>query len=395
MANPIEISPELLAKAKEILEAEQKGMPMELPRDVERKPPAVTAAVDAQQAANRDMPVTFGVPAVHTGPRRTLKDFSIAKAIRGKAFGDWRGAELEREWVRSHPVYLKDGTFETRALDITDDSTGGFLVPEEVAEQVIPMLKAASIVRAMGATIIPNAPQSFLLPGQSGATTAYWVGMTALPGPVTESDPSFRQIRLELKRVAALTKIDMDLLLHAVVSVEALVRRDIAEQIALAEDKAFLIGTGGMQPLGLISIPTVPRTDNVGRPDIDDLYDALHEIDARNGTYNAWAMHPTLWNTIRKTKSEVAEYLLQPNLIEGPRTQVLGLPVYLSTQLTSSYIILGNWPDYVIAEGGALEIHVLRERYADELKIGVLGVHRVDGAPRRPETFHILAGCTP
>lgn len=398
------VTPELLALAKQILEAEAKGA--DVPKAVievhdggqviEVKKPKAVGTIDPEQAINREPEATFAAPAIHPKPKRELKDFSIALAIRGQAFGDWRGAELEREWVRSHPAYLRGELTEgvTRTLHAGDDSLGGFLIPEETASEIIPLLKASSVVRAAGATVIPDCPMSFNLPAQSGATTAYWVGTAALPNAITASEPTFKMIRLELKRVAALAKIDMLLVQKSAAGVEALVRRDIAEQLALAEDAAYLAGTGGAEPLGLINLPGINATGSVGVPNFDDLFSAMTEIEARNGRMNAWIMHPSVWNVLRTQKTGTAEYLAQPNVTDGPRTLALGLPVYRTTQLGTGYILAGNWPDYVIGEGGGIEIYVLREAYMSQLQIGILAVHLVDGAPRQVANFQVLSGVT-
>jgi HK97 family phage major capsid protein len=381
MAEELKMTPELLAAAKAILEAEKRGETPPKVEGLERKQPDKVAAIEPEKALEREPQATFAAPAVHPKPAREMKDFSIAKAIRGIAMGNWKDADMERDYIK-------------RTLHMGDDTSGGFLVPEETATSIIDMLKAASVMRQAGATVIPNCPQSFNLPAQSGATTAYWVGTSELLSPVTPSDVAFKQLRIELKRVAALTKIDWDLLKHSFTGVEAIVRKDIAEQIALKEDLAFFRGAGGTEPLGIESFPGANLTTSVGAIDVDKFFDALNAIENRNGTMSGWIMHPTLWNVARKLKTGVAEYIMQPDIKTAPYSQILGMPVFKTTALATSTIYAGNWSDYVIAEGGSLEIHVLPERYADYLQTGVLAVHRVDGIPRRTETIQILTGCS-
>jgi len=157
---------------------------------------------------------------------------------------------------------------------------------------------------------------------------------------------------------------------------------------------AFFRGAGGTEPLGIESFPGANLTTSVGAIDVDKFFDALNAIENRNGTMSGWIMHPSLWNVARKLKTGVAEYIMQPDIKTAPYSQILGMPVFKTTALATSTIYAGNWSDYVIAEGGSLEIHVLPERYADYLQTGVLAVHRVDGIPRRTETIQILTGCS-
>lgn len=381
---------ELIAAAKAKLEAEEAGQEPVETEGVERKEPTKVAAVDPEDAAKREKEATFGKPAIHSRKPRELKEFSIAKAVRGVALGVWKDAELEKEWIG----YAK------KELNVEDDTSGGFLVPTELASELIDKLRAKAVIRAAGAMVIPNAPQRLNIPRLTGSATAYWVGQSS--STITASEQTFGQVTLDLRRLAALTKIDEDLLLHAVVSAETVVRNDLVQQIALAEDYAFILGTGGDRPLGLYNNPEINTTSIGGNPTFDNLIDAMGAIEARNGEYNAWVMHPNVLYFLRKHKTGAAAYDYVLDLSDTPPNRILGLPVYTTTQIPTnlgaggdeSFIVLGYFPDFAIAEGGGIEIKVLRERYADNLQIGIRAVHRVDGVPRQPDKFQILTGVT-
>ena len=371
----------LVAEALKILKAEQKG---ETPEDttLQRKDPTSVSAIDPEDAIDKEKSTTFGAPAV-IHDKRTLKDFSIAKAIRGVVFGNWKDAGLEKEWVRNKA-----------ALETGDDSSGGFLVPDVVSNEVIDRLRAKSVFRAAGALIIPNAPKTLRIPTLESSSTAYWVGDSALTSAITESEPTFGQLTLTLRRVAARSLIDEDLLRYNVSAAEPIVEKDIIQQIALAEDLKFWNGSGGVEPLGILNWPSANTTAIGGAVDFDDLFNAMNSIDGRNGEYNAWIMHPSVYNAIRQLKTADAAYHFATDLTKGTSKQLLGLPVYTTTQVATSYILLGNFPNYAIAEDGGIEIKVLREKYADQLQVGVVAVHRVDGAPRQLGEFQILTGIT-
>jgi len=381
---------ELIAAAKAKLEAEEAGKESAKTEGVERKDPTKVAAVDPEDAVNRENEATFGKPAIHPKKPKELKQFSIAKAVRGVALGVWKDADLEKEWVQ----------YTMKELNIEDDTSGGFLVPTELSSELIDKLRAKAVMRAAGALVIPNAPQRLNIPRLTGSATAYWVGQSN--STITASEQTFGQVTLDLRRLAALTKIDEDLLLHSVVSAETVVRNDLVQQIALAEDYAFLLGTGGDQPLGIYNNPEINTTSIGGTPTFDDLIDAMASIEARDGEYNAWLMHSNILYYLRKHKTGAAAYDYVLDLSNTPPNRILGLPVYTTSQIpvnlgaggNESFIVLGNFPDFAIAEGGGIEIKVLRERYAEHLQIGIRAVHRVDGVPRQPDKFQILTGVT-
>lgn len=373
---------ELMKAALKSLTEEKK----EAESPVERKDPTEVAAVDPSEAAERDKEPTFGTPAILHPEKTDLKTFSIAKAVKGVAFNNWKDADLEKEWVTK------------TTLELDDDSLGGFLVPETIVQEIMPMLKAKAAFRAAGATILPDAGQTTRLPTQTGATTAYWVGMNAQSSAITQSDPTFGQKSLELKRCAARSLIDVDLLRQSFASVEALVRKDIVEQISLAEDLAFWSGAGGTEPLGIIYDPDLNSDTGIGVLDLeDDIKGAIDTMAAANadGGLNALLMHPTVYGYItNKVDSTDRAKMFASYSADYRNLRVFGLPVFKSSQFSNDSILVANMSEFFIAESGGIEIQVLREKYADQLAIGILAVHRVDGIARQTAEFRLLTGIT-
>lgn len=364
----------------------------------ERKDPEKVAAIELDPEKKR----FSGVSVQHKETKRELGDFMLARAIKGIAFGDWAGGGLEREWVRmgrGGQIAHLSGTVDKAVLETGDDSSGGFLVPTETAAGIIEYLYAKSVFREAGAVVMPNAPQTYLLNRATGTTTGYWIGKGAQTSVISETEPTVGQIRMDLRRIAARSLIDNNLLRFSSESVEALVREDIGRELALKEDLAFFMGAGGDEPTGLLyweDIVTSCITTGIGVPDFDDLYDAQNTIDGRNGTYTKWLTHPSVYNVLRKVTTGLGGYMLEGDVSKMPGKQLVGLPCLTTTLWGTSayYIVLGDFGQYYIAEGGALEIKVLRELYAAYDQTGIVGIHNVDGAPRHFESFEILSGVT-
>lgn len=374
---------ELITKAMEKLRADREGE--ETPdATLEMKEPTKVAAVDPSQAASK-----AAFPAIHTNPvkdRDAVKRFSIARAIRAIWINDWSEAGLERELVKDmaqNAVY--------KALGLLPDTAGGFLVPEELSAELIGRLSAEAVFRRAGALVISNAPLTLRIPKQTGSATAYWVGDAPLDQEIPGSEPTFGMLTLQPRRIAVRTVIDEDLITFSYASAESIVRADIVRAIGLGEDAAYYGGLGGNQPLGLIHQPDV-QINNVaaGSLSFDDLLDAQARIKTANGSYNAWVMNPNTLNTLRKLKTSSGQYHYVIDWSAEPRSEILGLPVYETTQVSQNHIILGNFKNYAIADCGPLAIKVLRERYADQFQIGLVAGHRTDGAPRQPAEFQII-----
>lgn len=364
----------------------------------ERKNPEKVEAIDPDPEKKR-----FGAPAIqHKETKREIKDFQVSRAIKGLAGLGWKAAGLEKDWVQMGRMGQADflaGTVDKDVLETGDDSAGAFLVPTETASGIIEYLRAKSLFRLAGAVVLPNSPQTFLLNRATGVTTGYWIGKGVQTSAISETEPTFGQIRMDLKRIAARSKIDNNLLRFSSESVEALVREDIGTTLALQQDLAFFTGAGGKEPTGLLyweDIVTSCITGAVGVPDYDDLYDAQNSVDGRNGTYTTWLTHPSVYNVLRKVTSGMGGYMLEGDVSKAPGKQLIGLPCLTTTNWGTSayYIVLGDFGQYYIAEGGALEIKVLRELYAEYDQTGLVGIQNVDGAPRHYESFEILTGVT-
>jgi HK97 family phage major capsid protein len=90
---------------------------------------------------------------------------------------------------------------------------------------------------------------------QSAGTSAYFGGVvsswTAEAGAFTETEPTFRMLRLVAHKLAGYTLSSTEALADSAVALEALLRTLFAGSIAWTEDYAFLRGDGVGKPLGI------------------------------------------------------------------------------------------------------------------------------------------------
>ena len=368
---------------------------------ISRKQANKTESVDAGDAV--DTKRFAGADEVETTrDLGELKDFKIGKAVQYVLYGNRKGCELEADWIHG------TGFNEDRVKDLNLESqiAGGFLVPTMVVNELIEGFKAQSVFRRMGSMILENAAKETTVPKKTGNSTAYWVG-DAPTSDITESALTFGELALTLRNVAANVGIRKNLIKHSAMSVEQIVRTDIVEQFALAEDLAHLQGTGGTQPTGLKNWPGISSytTGSIGTPDFDELIDARGALLARNvpvsETNSAWVMHPNVLTYLQKHKTGVGAYDYVVDLTMRPPDRILGLPVYTTSQIPinlgggndETYVFLiGVTRDYAIADGGTLEILVDPYTLAGKLSIRLIAVHEIDGGPRRVEGVQLLTG---
>ncbi len=132
---------------------------------------------------------------------------------------------------------------QTRALGEDDDTLGGVFVQPQQAAEIIPLLRAQSVVERAGARVI-DLPQSgsMDMPKQTGGATAYWVGENET---INDSDLSFGSLAFREKQLAGAVFASNRMLRHATPSMEAMIREDLTRVLALERDHKMLYGTGG------------------------------------------------------------------------------------------------------------------------------------------------------
>ncbi|MGQ9688918.1 MAG: phage major capsid protein [Desulfobaccales bacterium] len=198
---------------------------------------------------------------------------------------------------------------------------------------------------------------------------------------------------------------------------EAMVRRDLVEQIGLAIDLAALRGTGANgQPTGIANtsgINTVSLGTNGDYLTSLDLFFAmmsrLEEDNALKGKL-AFICHPKVKAALRTLKAPQYEgdtrgmYLLPPlvtALLSSDKSlsEAVGYPIFATTQIPTNLtkgtstdcteVYFGNWQDLLIAQWGGLSIlassHAADAFAKDQTWVRI--VASVDIAVRHPESF--------
>lgn len=381
----------LVDQAREKIKAEKAG---ETPpnNDLERKSPETVAAIDPDEAIERDAEPKFGTtPILHEGTKRTLaKDWMLTRMVKGVCGFGWKDAGLEREYNR-----LVKATME-----IEDDTLGGFIVPEEWRqEQITPLLKEESAFRAAGATVISDAPPVLYMMRQTGASAFTFVGMGARDSAISTTNPTLAMDAWRLRRAVGAVALDEGWLKFAVSGAERFVIDDIVSQWAETEDTVYWGGAGGAEPSGMRYDPLYADggtyTTNVnGTIASSHLLTLRTTFRARKVRKpDAILMSPTTWGYVIDEKSGIDTHTLISDMTKAPEEAVLGYKIHQSSLFDDNEILAGNFKDFVITEQ-PLEIRVLKETKAMELQVIIRAVTYIDGKPRRPRSFQRLYGIT-
>lgn len=146
----------------------------------------------------------------------------------------------EKEWGES-------GLFANQNMGT--GGAGGFLVEEDVASEVIELLRPASVVMSFGPQTVDMPSGNLTMNRLATGASASYIGEQS-DAPATGLQ--FGQVKLSVKKLAALIPISNDLLRAASVAADRIVRDDLVVSLAQRMDLAFIRGSGTQfSPLGL------------------------------------------------------------------------------------------------------------------------------------------------
>lgn len=354
--------------------------------------------------------------------KRDAKNYSLLRAIRAVADGDWSKAGLEAEASRDLaqklgrvvdskaflvPFEVLERSVDTsqfdaarflgsivgkRDLTVASAGGGGYLVGTDNVG-FIEILRNRSVAMQMGVTRLSGLQGNVTIPRQSAAATAYWLSTEATA--ITESQQTFVQVALSPKTAGAYTEISRLLLLQSSPGAEGIVTDDLAQVVALAADLAVLEGSGAAgQPTGL------SNTSGIGSVASGSItYDRVLEFQTDVATSNVrpgrggYVTDPVtarvLMQKQRFTSTDTP--LWQGNIWDG---QMAGFPAMSSNQPTAGTLTFGDWAELILAEWGVLEVSVNPYAQFATGIIGVRAMYSLDVGCRRPFAFSRATGVT-
>lgn len=255
-------------------------------------------------------------------------------------------------------ISLMAGLQNMRALSSGVSSAGGYTVGTNVlTSDLIELLRNKQLVATMGARMLTGLQGDIAIPRHTGGATAYWLSET---GTVTGSQQSFGQLALTPHRLGAATAYTKQLLTQSSLAIEAFVREDLMNVLALEKDRAALNGLNAAgEPLGLINTNGIGAVTFGAAATRAKAIEFQSDVATANASRGALAYLTTpavaaKWMGIAEA-SNTAEWLWKGNIDEG---QVVGRPGYTTNQVPSDKVIYGNWNDLILADWDGMDVVV-------------------------------------
>ena len=327
------------------------------------------------------------------------RDFSFIRAINALAHPNsqeaQRAAGFELEVSRA--AQQKSGKeargilipadvlgYGRRDLTVGSASAGGDLVATELmSESFIDLLRKALVLQTAGATVMTGLQGMVALPRQSGGATVYHV---AESGSITESQLTVDQVTMQPRTIGALTDYSRRLLLQSSIDIENLVRRDLAQQIAIEVENQAINGTGtGSYPLGFLNVTGI-NTES-GYSAFTDYVNAEAALSTDNALLGSlgYLMNSSLRGTLKTTEKSATG--TNANFIYEADNTINGYSAYVSNSMPNNTAVFANFSDILIGFWSGLDIMVDPYTGSASGTVRVVAMQDYDVAIRHPESI--------
>jgi HK97 family phage major capsid protein/HK97 family phage prohead protease len=341
---------------------------------------------------------------VHLGMEaKEVRRYSLMRAVRAAASGDWSQAGLEMEASKEITKRTgRDGRTESsffvpldvqqRDLTVGTNSAGGYLRATDNLS-FIELLRNRMVAYTLGARRLSGLVGNVTIPKQTTAATAYWLANEGTS--ITEGNQVFGQLALTPRTVGAYTQVSRLLQLQSSPDVDGIVMSDLAKQIAIAADLATLAGTGTEQPTGITqtaSIGSVTGT-SLAASGIIEFQTDVAANNALNGSLG-YVTTPAVAGLLMarpELPSTGTTRLWQGNLQEG---SLFGIRAITSAQMSSATMLFGDWSQVVVGEWGVLELAVNPNDDFAKALTGIRAMYTMDVGVRYAGAFSYASSIT-
>jgi len=281
-------------------------------------------------------------------------------------------------------------------------SAGGYLVDTQLLTgSFIDLVRNRSALLGLNVTTLTGLTGNVDIPKKTGNTTAYWVGEDVA---VSETNIALGQISMTPKSLGGYVDITRRLMQQSSLDVEALVRADLAESIALAIDSSGIYGLGGSSALlgikNITGVGTETLTSDAATNksiggvtyyfgNFSDYVNMETTVSVANLDVNSMFyvgnahVRGALKQTLRNTNSEM--FIWDNNEVNGYGGRV-------SNQLVGSNVIFGDFSQAIFGFWSGVDITV--DPYTNSTKgtTRIVAFQDVDFGVRNPGAFVFGSG---
>ena len=291
--------------------------------------------------------------------------------------------KMEREqfenFIRGRVIHERAGEL-TPATSGSGVGLGGALIPTTIVNYIIrkvydicPILDKSQKFNVKGKLDVPYYPAD-----AQKITVAYQNEFA----PLASTSGSFATIELSGFLAGALTKVSRTLINNVNFNIVDFVVDEMALAIKRFIEHELLVGTSG-KVTGLSTLTnsiTAGSATAITADEVVKLRDKIKDEFQQNAI---WIMSPATRTALRLLKDNMGRYMLQDDISLPFGTSLLGKPVFVSDNMPeiatgNTVIYYGDMRGLATKFSEEINIEVLREKYADEHAVGVVGWFEFD-----------------
>lgn len=303
---------------------------------------------------------------------------------------------LEEE--KAFADYIR-GVVNERANNLTPASnSAGVTIPTTIANRIIK--KVYDICPILEKSTKYNVKGTLEIPYYDVDTTTITVAWATEFQELDSNVGKFTNIQLTGYLAGALTLISRSLINNSQFDLVSFVVDQMAYSIRRFIENTLLNGSGSVTGLStLTNVLTAGSATAITSDEVIKLKDKVKDAFQNNAI---WIMSPATRTALRLLKDEVGRYLLQDDITSPFGTVLLGKPVYVTDNMPDmsagqTAIYYGDMSGLATKFSEDMNIQVLREKYATQHAIGVVGWLEFDSKVEDAQKMAklVMAGNTP
>ena len=284
--------------------------------------------------------------------------------------------ELDREEqeTRAFENYVRGIVVNERAGELTKAANGA-VIPTTIANRIIKKVYDISPILERSSKY--NVKGNLDLPYYDVNTTTINVAYQNEFSPLGSSVGNFASIQLTGYLAGALVKVSRSLINNSQFDIVAFIVDEMAYAIKRFIEHELLVGTSG-KVTGLSTLTnslTAASATAIVANEVVSLQGKVKDEFQENAI---WIMNPATRDALRLLKDNYGRYLLNDDISAPFGKTLLGKPVYVSDNMPTiatgnTVIYYGDMRGLATKFSEEMNIEVLREKYADEHAVGVIG----------------------
>lgn len=295
---------------------------------------------------------------------------------------------------------------EQKAMSQSSDPDGGYLVPDELDQQIGQRLADLSPIRSI-ASVRQVTGSVLKKPFSQNGMAVGWVGETDARPQTTNAQ--LVELQFPTMELYAMPAATSSLLEDSAIDIDTWIMSEIEAAFAEQEGAAFVTGDGVNKPSGFLNAPQIDDTSwswgnlgyiatgtdaGFGDDPSDRLIDAIYALKSGYRQNAKFVMNRQTQGTIRQFKDADGNYMWQPPAAPGQQAMLHGFPVVEAEDMPdiasdSMSIAFGDFErGYLVVDRQG--VSVLRDPYSAKPYVLFYTTKRVGGGVQNYEALKLI-----